>query len=141
MVSGSYRVELPRAEGIRLAGISAGWPATPEGRCVQGISGWLAGVERRGSRCVLVSKLSRELWPLLEAVPLQCGPRAEPARGGSPLPGRIEYLGAGAVRLDAAALSALAELGPREDFRVTFTSTGPILTAGQHHYHLTADAP
>jgi hypothetical protein len=123
-----YRLELPRAEGMRLAGIGMGWPATPEGRCVHA-----------------VSKVSRDLWPLLEAVPLtqppQHGPFAACAHGGSPLPGRVTYLGAGTVRLDGAALSALAELADGEDFRIVWTSAGPVMTIGTDCYPAYDDYP
>ncbi len=134
----SYRVDLPRADGMRLAGIALGWPGTPEGRCVHAISQWLTGLERRGSRAVLVSKISRDLWPVLEAVPLgqrpHRGPFAPAAPGGPALPGHVEYLGAGAVRLDDAALSSLAGLATGEDFRVTRTAGGAIMTIGTSHY-------
>ncbi len=133
-----YRLDLPKAEGMRLAGIGLGWPATPEGRCVHAISTWLTGLERRNTRAVLVTKISRDLWPLLEAVPLtqplRHGPFATPPGGGSPLPGRVEYLGAGTVRLDGTALSALAELSDGDDFQVSFTSTGPVMTIGTQCY-------
>lgn len=38
------------------------------------------------------------------------------------------------VRLDEAAISALAELGEDEDFRVTFTDAGPVLAVGAERY-------
>ncbi len=129
----SYRLDLPKADGMRLAGIGMGWPATAEGRCVHAISTWLTGLERRASRAVLITKISRDLWPLLEAVPLQHDPFA-PAHGGSPLPGHVTYLGAGTVRLDDAALSALAELPDGEDFRIVITAGGPVMTIGTRCY-------
>jgi hypothetical protein len=49
-------------------------------------------------------------------------------------PGRVTYLGAGAVRLDAAALSALAELADGEDFRIAWTGAGPVMTIGTDRY-------
>lgn len=133
-----YRVDLPKAEGMRLAGVGMGWPATPEGRCLHAISAWLTGLERRASRAILVAKVCRDLWPLLEAVPLQQPPLrgslAPPGHGNSPLPGHIEYLGAGTIRLDDAALSALAELPEGEDFRIAFTGAGPVMTIGTECY-------
>ncbi len=134
----NYRVELPRADGMRLAGIGMRWPATPEGRCVHAISTWLTGLEQRTSRAVLVTKISRDLWPLLEAVPLRppalhssFGPSAE---AGSLMPGHVTYLEDGTVRLDAAALSALAELPEGEDFRVVTTASGPVMIVGTECY-------
>jgi hypothetical protein len=141
----SYRIDLPRADGMRLAGIALGWAATPEGRCVHAVSHWLTGLERRGSRAVLVSKVSRDLWPLLEAVPLaqqpRHGPFAPPAGGRLALPGHVGYLGAGTVRLDETALAALAGLAAGEDFRVTRTPTGAVLTIGSSHYPAREEQP
>jgi hypothetical protein len=137
-VTRHYRLDLPKAEGMRLAGIGLGWPATPEGRCIHAISTWLTGLERRNTRAVLITKISHDLWPLLEAVPQQQpplrGPFAPPGHGGSPLPGHVQYLGAGTVRLDSAALSALAELSPGEDFRILLTATGPAMVIGTASY-------
>jgi hypothetical protein len=134
----TYRVELPKDEALRLAGIGKGWPPTPETRCVHAIREWLATLELRHIRCVTVAKISRDLWPLLDTVPLTerplHGPFAPPTSGDPPLPGHIQYLGAGTVRLDDTALSALAELGEGEAFRVTFTGSGAALTIGTDHY-------
>lgn len=134
----NHRVELPRTDGMRLVGIGMRWPATPEGRCIHAISTWLTGLERRAARAVLVTKISRDLWPLLEAVPLRSralhssfDPSAEV---GSLMPGHVTYLGAGAVRLDAAALSALAKLPEGEDFRVVTTAGGPVMIVGSEYY-------
>jgi hypothetical protein len=137
-VSAGYRVELPRADGMRLAGIGMGWPETPEGRCVQAVCEWLTGLERRRTRCVTVAKISRDLWPLLEQVCLaerpQRGPFAPPPGGGAPLPGQVRYLGAGTVRLDETALRSLATLAAGQDFRIAITPDGPVLTIGAQAY-------
>jgi hypothetical protein len=134
-MSRRYLVELPTTEGMRLAGIRMGWPSSPEGRCVHAISQWLTGLERRRVRCVLVTKISRDLWPLLERVSLAERPLHGPfAHSGGPLPGQVEYLGAGTVRLDDTALNSLAELRPGEDFRITYEATGPVLAVGHDRY-------
>jgi hypothetical protein len=56
-----------------------------------------------------------------------------PGRAGPPLPGRVDYLGAGIVRLDETAITALASLPPGEDFR-THTGAGPVLAVGTDTY-------
>jgi hypothetical protein len=52
-------------------------------------------------------------------------------------PGRVEYLGAGTVRLDEAAISSLAGLGAGADFRVIFADSGPVLLVGADRYPAT----
>jgi hypothetical protein len=49
-------------------------------------------------------------------------------------PGRVEYLGAGTVRLDEAAIASLAGLSAGADFRVIFADTGPVLLVGADRY-------
>ena len=61
---------------------------------------------------------------------------AGPGRAGPPPPGRVEYAGDGAVRLDEAAVAYLAQLPPGEDFRVRFTGAGPVLAVGADTYLL-----
>jgi hypothetical protein len=61
--------------------------------------------------------------------------------GGAPLPGRVEYLGGGTVRLDDAAVSVLAELREGEDFRVIITEAGPVLTVGAECYLVHEEEP
>lgn len=62
---------------------------------------------------VAVHKVIDDLDPLLDRVLLTKRPASGPFAsrgGGPPLPGRVQYLGGGAVRLDDVAVSALAEL-------------------------------
>lgn len=57
-----------------------------------------------------------------------------PRRSGLPLPGRVEYLGDGTVRLDETALASLAGLAEGEDFRMAITDAGPVLEVGPDRY-------
>ncbi len=68
------------------------------------------------------------------------GPFA-PGRGGLVLPGRVEYLGGGIVRLDEEAIGSLAELGLSEDFRVVFEQAGPVLIVGPARYLAQEEEP
>lgn len=139
----TYLVHLPKAEARFLAGAGVGWPATPEGRCVHAIREWLNGIRGRQAEDVPVQKVLDDLGPILAQVPLAERPAHGPFgfRGNPPLPGRVEYLGGGTVRLDDAAISALAELCEREDFRVRFTDAGPVLWVGDDQYIAREEAP
>lgn len=140
----TYLVQLPRAEARYLAGVGVGWPATPEARCIHAIREWVNGVRGRQSEQVPKRKIIEDLEPLLAQIPLADRPLHGPfaARGGyPPLPGRVEYLGGGALRLDDAAISALAELRDGDDFHVTFSDAGPILSIGDDHYLAREEAP
>ncbi len=137
--SRTYRVHLPTAEAIRLAATGTGWARTPEGRCAQAISDWLASLEHRHIRCVTVAKISRDLWPILDQPPLTGQPPTIPGSAGPPLPGRVRHLGSGIIRIDSTALSGLAELSPAEDVRITFPETGPALIIGQARYTVAED--
>lgn len=139
-----YLVHLPLAEARHLAGTGHGWPAAPHARLVLAIREWLAGISRRRTAAVPVRKVIAELSLILETVPLPQRPVRGPfgpGRAGLPLPGEVEYLGGGVVRLDDAAISALAGLAAGEDFRVTFTDAGPILTVGTDHYPAREEEP
>ncbi|MGE5135406.1 MAG: hypothetical protein ACM32E_21165 [Gemmatimonadota bacterium] len=68
------------------------------------------------------------------------GPFAPDGRGAA-LPGRVEYLGSGIVRLDGAAIGSLAELPEGDDFRVVFEDVGPVLTVGPARYAAVAEEP
>lgn len=137
-MSCNYLVHMPTAEAHHLAGIGPPWPARPEVRCVHAIREWLYGLQRRRSPTVPVRKIVTDLTAILSLVPARCsparGPFVPPANGGPPLPGSVEYLGAGIVRLDETAINALARLPMGDDFRVTFTDAGPLLTIGADHY-------
>lgn len=132
----TFLVDMPKAEARHLAGSGCGWPATPQDRIVVGLREWLHGLARRASENVPVAKVIDELTPLLELA----SPAGRPVRGpfvpggGPPLPGRVEYLGGGMVRLDETAISALAELGEGEDFRAVMTTAGPVLLVGTDSY-------
>lgn len=133
----AFLVHLPVAEARHLAGTSHTWPATPDTRLAVALREWLAGVSRRRSAVIPVRRVVADLTGLLEAVPLPQRPLRGPfgpGRHGLPLPGQVEYLGGGIVRLDEAAISALSGLADGEDFRVTLTDAGPILTVGTDHY-------
>lgn len=143
-MSRTYRVEMPRAEGRYLAGIGAGWPATPEARCVHAVREWVNGLKGRRSPQVPVQKIINDLEAILDLVPMAerpvCGPFA--ARGRTPpLPGRVEYLGSGAVRLDDVAVSSLTGLRDGEDFRVIATDLGPVLVVGSDRYSAYEEGP
>jgi hypothetical protein len=136
-VSRSYLVQLPRAEARHLAGIGWGWPASPEATCVQEVREWLRVLCATGPDPVPVSRVAADLAAILARVPAAGrpvrGPFAPGGRGPAP-PGRVEYLGAGIVRLDEAAVSTLAQLRDGEDFRVVRTDPGPVLTIGADRY-------
>ena len=68
------------------------------------------------------------------------GPFA-PGGHGAGLPGEVEYLGGGIVRLDEVAIASLADLPEDDDFRVTFEDVGPVLTVGPARYVALAEEP
>ncbi len=68
------------------------------------------------------------------------GPFA-PGRHGAVLPGEVEYLGGGIVRLDEVAIGSLADLPEDDDFRVTFGDVGPVLTVGPARYAALEEEP
>lgn len=136
-MSRSFVVQMPNAEAKYLAGIGTPRPPTPETRCMDAIRNWLAGLETRWTDSVAVGQVSRELRSIMALFPEvkrpACGPFSGQG-GGSPLPGHVDYLGAGIVRLDDRALSALAGLPSGDDFRVTFTDAGPVMTVSGSGY-------
>lgn len=140
----TYLVQMPRAEARHLAGIGSSWPASPEARCVHAIREWLHGLQRRHSLTVCVTKVVDDLTAILLIVPQTDRPARGPfaaAASGPPLPGHVEYLGAGIVRLDDIAISALAGLAHGEDFRVTMTDAVPVLTVGTDSYPAREEDP
>ena len=136
-MSGTYLVQMPKAEACHLAGTGHGWPATPDTRLAADLREWLAGISRRRTTVIPVRKVLADLSVILERAPLPQRPLRGPfgpGRAGQPLPGRVDYLGGGIVRLDDTAISALAGLAAGEDFRVIRTDAGPVLTVGTDHY-------
>lgn len=119
------------------------WPATPETRCIHAIREWVNGLLQSRAASVSVRKIAADLEPILAAVPVADRPRRGPftVRGGRVLPGHVEYLGGGTVRLDEAAISSLAQLGYGEDFRVVFEDIGPVLTVGADRYVAQEEEP
>ena len=141
----SWLVHLPTAEARHLAGIGPPWPASPQARALAAIREWLHGVSNRRSPTVPVGKVITDLTAILAIIPPTTtparGPFAPPASGGPPLPGRVDYLGSGTVRLDHDALQALAGLTAGEDFRVCFTDAGPVLSVGTDSYPARQETP
>ena len=140
----TYLVAMPQAEARHLAGTSPAWPATPQQRLAAALREWLAGIAQRRSTVISIRKVLADLTLLLETVPLPqrpvCGPFG-PGRYHPPLPGQVQYLGGGIVRLDQDAISALAGLGPEEDFRVRRTDAGPVLKVGAEEYLAREEEP
>ena len=133
----TYLVAMPLAEARHLAGTSPAWPATPETRIAAALREWLAGISRRRTAVVPVRKVVADLAIILETAPLPRRPLRGPfgpGRAGMPLPGRVEYLGAGIVRLDHDAITALTALPPGEDFHARLIDAGPVLTVGPEQY-------
>jgi hypothetical protein len=98
---------------------------------------WLAGVSRRRTAVIPIRKVVADLTLILDAAPLPRRPVRGPfgpGRAGRPLPGQVDYLGGGIVRLDDAAITALAGLPPGEDFRIIHTAAGPVLAVGADTY-------
>jgi hypothetical protein len=142
--SRTYLVHMPKAEARHLAGTEPSWPATPHVRLAAALHEWLAGLSRRRAGFVPVRKVIADLTVILETVPLPQRPLCGPfglGRAGPPLPGRVDYLGAGIVRLDEDAISSLAGLGPEEDFRVRLTDAGPVLAVGTDTYMAREEEP
>ena len=136
-MSQNYVVYMPKAEARYLAGVGMRWPPTPAARCGDALREWLNGLRDRQSEHVAVHAVIDDLDPLLDRVPVIKRPASGPFAsrgGGPPLPGQVEYLGEGAVRLDDAAVSALAGLREDQDFRITITDMGPILWVGADQY-------
>ena len=129
--SRTWLVHMPLAEARHLAGTGHGWPASPQMRLAAALREWVAGISRRRTAVVPVRKVVADLTLILETVPLPqwpvCGPFG-PGRAGTPLSGEVAYLGGGIVRLDGEALRSLASLAPGDDFRVTHTNAGPVLS-------------
>jgi hypothetical protein len=135
---------MPAAEARHLAGTGPGWPATAEARVLTGVREWLAGVSRRRTAFIPVRKVVTDLTLILDAAPLPRRPVRGPfgpGRAGPPLPGQADYLGGGIVRLDDAAITALASLPPGEDFRVIHTGAGPVLAVGTDSYPAREEEP
>ncbi len=135
--TGTYLVHMPPAEARHLAGTSPAWPATPEARVFTALREWLAGLSRRRTGMVPVRKVVADVGLILETVPLPQRPLRGPfgpGRAGPSLPGRVDYLGGGIVRLDEEAIRSLSGLGPEEDFRVCRTDAGPVLRVGTDEY-------
>lgn len=142
--SRTYLVHMPLAEARHLAGAGHTWPATPEHRLAAALREWLAGLSRRRSAVVSVRKVVTDLSLILETTPLPRRPLRGPfgpGRDGPPLPGKVEYLGGGVVRLDEDALSSLAGLAPDDDYRVTCTGAGPVLSVGEATYLACEEEP
>lgn len=136
-MSRTFLVVMPDAEAKHLAGVGNPGLPTPETRCVHAIRNWLTGLENRRAHSVTVMQVSRDLRAILDLAPQA----ARPVRGpytalgrGAPLAGRVQYVGAGIVRMDERALSALAGLRLDEDFHVHFTDAGPFLTVSGSSY-------
>ena len=144
MTQRTYLVHLPLAEARHLAGTSHGWPATPQTRLAAALREWLAGLSRRRTGVIPVRKVVADLTLILGSVPLPqrpvCGPFG-PARVGLRPPGRVEYLGGGIVRLDEDAISHLASLDPRDDYHVTRSSAGPLLSISTDEYLAREEEP
>lgn len=142
-MTGTYLVHLPNAEARHLAGVGPAWPATPEARALDALREWLHGVSRSRTTTIAVSKVVADLTLILSIAPLATRPvrgPLGPSRSGPP-PGHAEYLGGGTVRLDEAAITSLAELPDGEDFRITSTDAGLILTVGAEHYAVREEHP
>ena len=140
----TWLVHMPLAEARHLAGAGHGWPASPQTRLAAALREWVAGISGRRSGVIPVRKVVEDLTLILESVPLPqrplCGPFG-PGRAGPRPPGQVDYLGGGIVRLDEDALSSLASLAPSDDFYVTHTSAGPVLSVGADTYLAREEEP
>ncbi len=144
VLSRTYLVHMPLAEARYLAGTGYGWPAAPHSRLASALREWLASLSRRRSGVVPVRKVIADVTSILEAVPLPQRPLHGPFGPGRScplLPGRVEYLGEGVVRLDEAAIGALAGLRGDDDFRVSYTDAGPVLSVGADTYLAREEIP
>jgi hypothetical protein len=140
----AYLVHMPLAEARHLAGVGDCWPATPQLRLAAALREWLAGISRRRSTVISARKVIADLTLILEAVPLPQRPLHGPfgpASSGPPLPGQVNYLGGGIVRLNEDALSSLASLAPDDDYRVIHTDVGPVLSVGADTYLARVEEP
>lgn len=140
----AYLVHMPQAEARHLAGTGPTWPASPQTRLALALREWLAGLSRRRAGLIPIRKVVADLTLILETVPLPQRPARGPfgpGRRGLPLPGQVEYLGGGIVRLDEEAISALAGLADGDDFKVTRTDNGPILSVGADTYPAREEEP
>lgn len=143
-MNGTYLVQLPRAEARYLAGVCTSWLATPEARCVHAVHEWLTGLLGSLAAQVSVCKIARDLGAILAAVPVADRPRCGPLSfqsAGWVLPGHVEYLGAGIVRLDRAAIGSLAGLGRGDDLKVVLEDIGSVLTVGDDRYVVREEEP
>ena len=142
--SRTWLVHMPLAEARHLAGTGHSWHATSQMRLAAALREWLAGLSRRRTAVIPVRKVFADLTLILETVPLPQravrGPFG-PGRDGPPLPGQVSYLGAGIVRLDQDAITALASLATGDDFRVHYTDAGPVLTVGTDEYLARVEEP
>lgn len=140
----TYLAIMPLAEARHLAGTGHIWPASPDTRLGLALREWLAGISRRRAAVVSVRKVIADLNLILETAPLPQRPVRGPfgpSRTGLPLAGHVEYLGGGIVRLDETAISALASLADGDDFKVTRTDAGPVLSVGAEHYPVREEEP
>lgn len=119
----NYLVHMPIAEARHLAGVARARPP--------GGPGSAPGRQPAGGREAGLAGVPAAARPVR-------GPFA-PDQHGIAMPGRVEYLGAGTVRLDDVAISSLAGLGEGEDFRVVFEDAGPVLLAGSDRYPATEE--
>jgi hypothetical protein len=144
-MSVTYLVHLPRAEASHLAGLGPRGLAGPKDRALATVREWVTGLAHRRTATVPVAKVVADLTVILDTVPSAsgpvCGPFSPPGNGRPPLPGRVDYLGGGTVRLDEDAISALAGLPYGEDFRVRFTDAGPVLSIGADAYLACEEEP
>ncbi len=118
-----YVVHMPVAEARHLAGLGRARPA--------GRPGASPGSQSGGDPKPGLTRIPAAGHPV-------CGPFV-PDRCGIVPPGRVEYLGAGTVRLDEAAVGSLAQLRADADFRVIFMDSGPVLLVGADRYPAAAE--
>lgn len=140
----TWLVHLPLAEARHLAGTGHSWPATPQIRLAAALREWLAGLSRRRATVIGVREVVADLSLILDTVPLPQRPLHGPfgpGRTGPPPPGRVDYLGGGIVRLDEDALSSLASLAQGDDYRVTRTDAGPVMSIGADTYLAREEEP
>ncbi len=142
-MSRSYLVQMPRAEARHLAGSGRAGPPGPEARCIEAVREWLHGLRGRRPATVPVSAVMADLTRILAILPASRQPARGPLVTGpdGSTPGHAEYLGSGTVRLDDTAIRALARLPEGDDFRVTFTDAGPVLSVGADRYLARQEEP
>lgn len=141
----SYVVQMPPPEARHLAGTGPHSLATPEARCLLAIREWLHGISRRRAATVPGHKIVTDLTAILNIAPPPSrpvrGPFAPTGNSKPTLPGQVEYLGNGIVRLDDTAISILTQLREGADFKVTLTDAGPILAVGADTYPAHEEKP